>query len=364
MHRCVHLTLLLAAALALLAVPIASGASPDLVVSQVYAGGGNSGATYANDFVELFNRGSSTVDLSGLVAAIRDGLRHELAGDRPRRLARARSPLPRRPRLRRRERHSTACGRRDRHIEPRGLRRQGRARARRRCALLRSDGRELQHGRGRPRPRRLRIGDRLRGRRRPRALEHCGGVPRLERLRRHRRERHRLHDRHSGAANHCRRRRRRAAERPSGRLRLGRGQRRTGPAVDALDRTREADARASATSHPATRPRLSPTASPSRARTVPATRSAHTGARSRPPTSRSGSPRRPRPRGSSARRWRGGARAALPIAPAADLLVGTTAAPSAASGDSWPTSLAFTSPLPSLASGHYTATVTFTVIAR
>ncbi len=65
MRRCIHPTLLLAAVLALLAVPIASGASPDLVVSQVYAGGGNSGATYANDFVELFNRGSSPVDLSG-----------------------------------------------------------------------------------------------------------------------------------------------------------------------------------------------------------------------------------------------------------------------------------------------------------
>jgi len=56
---------LLLAALALLAVPIASGASPDLVVSQVYAGGGNSGATYANDFVELFNRGGAPVDLTG-----------------------------------------------------------------------------------------------------------------------------------------------------------------------------------------------------------------------------------------------------------------------------------------------------------
>ena len=65
MRRCVHLTLLLAAALAALAVPIASGASPDLVLSQLYAGGGNSGATYANDFVELFNRGSSAIDLTG-----------------------------------------------------------------------------------------------------------------------------------------------------------------------------------------------------------------------------------------------------------------------------------------------------------
>ncbi len=49
----------------LLAAPAAQGSSPDLVISQVYAGGGNSGATYANDYVELFNRGSSTVDLSG-----------------------------------------------------------------------------------------------------------------------------------------------------------------------------------------------------------------------------------------------------------------------------------------------------------
>jgi hypothetical protein len=49
----------------LLAAPTARGSSPDLVISQVYAGGGNSGATYANDYVELFNRGSATVDLSG-----------------------------------------------------------------------------------------------------------------------------------------------------------------------------------------------------------------------------------------------------------------------------------------------------------
>jgi predicted extracellular nuclease len=43
----------------------ASGASPDVVVSQVYAGGGNAGASFQNDFVELFNRGSATVDVRG-----------------------------------------------------------------------------------------------------------------------------------------------------------------------------------------------------------------------------------------------------------------------------------------------------------
>ncbi len=49
----------------LLVAPVARGSSPDIVLSQVYAGGGNSGATYANDYVELFNRGSATIDLSG-----------------------------------------------------------------------------------------------------------------------------------------------------------------------------------------------------------------------------------------------------------------------------------------------------------
>jgi Lamin Tail Domain len=43
----------------------AHGASSDVVISQLYAGGGNSGATFTNDFVELLNRGSSAVDLSG-----------------------------------------------------------------------------------------------------------------------------------------------------------------------------------------------------------------------------------------------------------------------------------------------------------
>ncbi|HEX6557812.1 MAG TPA: lamin tail domain-containing protein, partial [Longimicrobiales bacterium] len=37
----------------------------EVVISQVYGGGGNSGATYKNDFIELFNRGTQTVDLAG-----------------------------------------------------------------------------------------------------------------------------------------------------------------------------------------------------------------------------------------------------------------------------------------------------------
>jgi DNA/RNA endonuclease G (NUC1)/PKD repeat protein len=36
-----------------------------VVISQVYGGGGNSGAPYQNDFIELFNRSASAVDVSG-----------------------------------------------------------------------------------------------------------------------------------------------------------------------------------------------------------------------------------------------------------------------------------------------------------
>src|SRR2546430_17167415 len=53
------------AAGALLAAPFAHGATSNVVVSQVFAGGGNAGASYTNDFVELFNRGAAAVDLTG-----------------------------------------------------------------------------------------------------------------------------------------------------------------------------------------------------------------------------------------------------------------------------------------------------------
>ncbi|AWV06350.1 hypothetical protein C9I47_0628 [Lysobacter maris] len=43
----------------------AGQAHAEVVVSQVYGGGGNSGATYRNDFIELRNNGASAVDLSG-----------------------------------------------------------------------------------------------------------------------------------------------------------------------------------------------------------------------------------------------------------------------------------------------------------
>jgi len=38
--------------------------TPLLVISQVYGGGGNASATYTNDFIEIFNRGNTTIDFS------------------------------------------------------------------------------------------------------------------------------------------------------------------------------------------------------------------------------------------------------------------------------------------------------------
>jgi predicted extracellular nuclease len=60
----------------------------------------------------------------------------------------------------------------------------------------------------------------------------------------------------------------------------------------------------------------------------------------------------------------GGALATIPIAPAADLTVGTSSVGSAGAGDAWQTSLAFSAPIPMLAPGHYSGTLTYTLIGR
>src|SRR4051794_25561082 len=60
------------AGLALAAAMLLGGASPGtaapssgIVVNEVYGGGGNSGATYTSDFIELRNRGTAAVSLDG-----------------------------------------------------------------------------------------------------------------------------------------------------------------------------------------------------------------------------------------------------------------------------------------------------------
>ena len=46
--------------------PPAAASSSGLVISEVYGGGGNSGAQYTNDFVELHNTSAAPIDLAGL----------------------------------------------------------------------------------------------------------------------------------------------------------------------------------------------------------------------------------------------------------------------------------------------------------
>ena len=44
---------------------LAQNAWAQVVISQVYGGGGNTGATYRNDFIELFNRGTTAINING-----------------------------------------------------------------------------------------------------------------------------------------------------------------------------------------------------------------------------------------------------------------------------------------------------------
>jgi uncharacterized protein len=49
-----------------LLVQSAGAVSANLVVSQIYGGGGNAGATYTHDYIEIFNRGTGAVTLDGM----------------------------------------------------------------------------------------------------------------------------------------------------------------------------------------------------------------------------------------------------------------------------------------------------------
>ncbi len=60
----VRIALLVLSVSVLTPAPEAHAASRSAVVSQVYGSGGNAGATYNRDFIELFNRSKSTLDLS------------------------------------------------------------------------------------------------------------------------------------------------------------------------------------------------------------------------------------------------------------------------------------------------------------
>ncbi len=65
-------------------------ASPNVVISEVYGGGGNSGATLTNDFIELFNRGAQRRLLNGLVGPVRLDGRDTWDADEPHERSRSR----------------------------------------------------------------------------------------------------------------------------------------------------------------------------------------------------------------------------------------------------------------------------------
>jgi hypothetical protein len=65
MNRIRLLVPLVGVAVLLGAASARGGGSAGVVLGEVFAGGGNAGAPYANDYVELFNRGAVPVDLAG-----------------------------------------------------------------------------------------------------------------------------------------------------------------------------------------------------------------------------------------------------------------------------------------------------------
>ncbi len=67
--------------------PVAAAApvlaiSPNVVISEVYGGGGNTGAPYTHDYIELYNRGTSPVALGGNSIQYTGATRHPTSGVR------------------------------------------------------------------------------------------------------------------------------------------------------------------------------------------------------------------------------------------------------------------------------------------
>ena len=61
-----RIALVLGIVVGALSVASTASAASNIVISQVYGGGGNTGATYQHDYIELFNRGTTTLFLDGM----------------------------------------------------------------------------------------------------------------------------------------------------------------------------------------------------------------------------------------------------------------------------------------------------------
>src|SRR4051794_22203594 len=65
MCTCSHRLVILGLCCLAISSPLRAQIRPTVVISQIYGGGGNIDAVYRNDFIELFNRGNSRVDITG-----------------------------------------------------------------------------------------------------------------------------------------------------------------------------------------------------------------------------------------------------------------------------------------------------------
>ena len=172
----------------------ASATSPAVLLNEVYGGGGNAGATWRNDFIELFNNGGAAVDLTGWRCST--GPRAPLpapgrAAPRPDRDGLPRRPLPGAGGGRQPRRHGPAHPRRDRHHRDVRHRRQGRLVMPRRAAG--AVGATCSAGAARPWHE---------GQPRPRPATNTTSATRDNGLRRHRRQRGRLRRRVPHPAEH------------------------------------------------------------------------------------------------------------------------------------------------------------------
>ena len=61
----------------------AQAASPAIVISEVFGGGGNSTAVWKNDFVELYNHSDAAVDVAGWVVQYDSAAGTAAASTRP-----------------------------------------------------------------------------------------------------------------------------------------------------------------------------------------------------------------------------------------------------------------------------------------
>ena len=362
MRRISELFMLVIAA-ALLVVPAARSASSDMVVSQVYAGGGNANAPYTNDFVELFNRGAATVDLStwSIQYATASGTTWQvtpLSGSVP-----AGGHYLDPACLCGGDRRFVADARRERGQQPRGLGRQGRARALDDRAHLRRVRRQLL---------RRRVVVDLAGYGAATDYEGGAAAPALDNTTADVRAGAGCTETDSNSSDFAA-----AAPAPRNSAAAAAPCSTGSPSPPTASQSATVDLdMQSVLSIALERPSISfGSASPGE---TPAPVSERVTVSSNHPAGyaltvhRSAFVPSDLPLGLSAvapsggqlgSGLGGGAMAAIPIGPAPDLLIGTTSAPTAAGGDVWERRRVV-SPLPVVAPGHYTATVTFTAIGR